>query len=398
MIVVNSIKGRYPIVAFRSAKERYIRGAKVDTSCSNNPMRIVRIFFLAIVLAIDLCASTPTIYAQPPLDAADEVDRCINKALNFLVTKQREDGAITDSGYSTAMSALAIMSMASTGTTTTDPTPRGQSMRKALEYCLKDELQDVQGYFGKKDESRMYGHGIITLMLTEMIGMGATVEQDRKIHEKCRNGIDLILRSQQVAKQSIHQGGWRYTPDATDSDLSVSVWQLMALRSAKNDGMDVPSGAIDDAIEYLDRSFTVPLNGDGTPREPLGGFGYTAGDRRATYTMTSAGLLAYQVCGQYDSPLVSSASNWLLENPPKWGDRFFFYGTYYYAQGMYQRGTKYASTADENVRRILLEQQKPEGKWEPPGGEESGIGSVYATSMAVLSLSVKYHYLPIYQR
>jgi len=354
--------------------------------------------FRKILLITVFCALTPTSIADSPLDAGDEVDRCINKALNFLVTKQREDGAISDGGYSTAMSALAIMAMASTGTTTTDPSPRGQSMRKALEYCLKDELQDDQGYFGKKDESRMYGHGIITLMLTEMIGMGATVEQDRKIHEKCRRGIELILRSQQVSKQSIHQGGWRYTPDATDSDLSVSVWQLMALRSAKNDGMDVPSGAIDDAIEYLDRSFTVPLNGDGTPREPLGGFGYTAGDRRATYTMTSAGLLAYQVCGQYDSPLVSSASNWLLENPPKWGDRFFFYGTYYYAQGMYQRGTKYASTADDSVRRILLEQQKPEGKWDPPGGEESGIGSVYTTSMAVLSLSVKYHYLPIYQR
>jgi len=361
---------------------------------------------MIIAMATDLSAQTQVVSSNdinsnsPTLNSvtADEVDRCVEKAIDFLVTKQRDDGAISDGGYSTAMTALSIMAMASTGTTTTDPTPRGDSMRKAVEFCLRDDKQDAQGYFGKKDESRMYGHGIITLMLTELIGMGASEEQDRKIHEKCRNGIDLILRSQQVAKQPMHQGGWRYTPDSTDSDLSVSVWQLMALRSAKNDGMDVPSAAIDDALEYLNKSFTVPLDSSGIPKESLGGFAYTAGDRRATYTMTSAGLLAYQVCGAYDSPLVSSASDWLMENPPKWGDRFFFYGTYYYAQGMHQRGSKYAQTADENVRRILLERQKSEGSWAPPGGEESGIGSVYTTTMAVLSLSVKYHYLPIYQR
>ncbi len=49
----------------------------------------------------------------------------------------------------------------------------------------------------------------------------------------------------------------------------------MALRSAKNDGMEVPSGAIDDAVEYLERSFTSPVVCNGRPREPLGGFAYT---------------------------------------------------------------------------------------------------------------------------
>jgi hypothetical protein len=114
--------------------------------------------------------------------------------------------------------------------------------------------------------------------------------------------------------------------------------------------------------------------------------------------MTSAGLLALQVCGRYESPLVASASDWLVANPPKWGDRFFFYGTYYYAQGMYQRGSKYAQEADHLVQQILLEKQQPDGSWVAQGGEESGPGTVYSTSLAILSLSVKYHYLPIYQR
>jgi hypothetical protein len=113
--------------------------------------------------------------------------------------------------------------------------------------------------------------------------------------------------------------------------------------------------------------------------------------------MTAAGLLAMQVCGQYDSPLVERAVTWLEANPPKWGTRYFFYGTYYFAQGMHQRGGEIAKTAEEQVKQALLPKQREDGGWNAEG-EEVGATRVYATAMAILSLSVKYHYLPIYQR
>ncbi len=327
----------------------------------------------------------------------DEVDRAVDCGIDYLLTKQRPDGSILDRNYATAMTALSIMAMASTGTTLRESTPRGQAMNKAVDYILREDVRDPQGYFGKKDDSRMYGHGIVTLMLTEMVGMGADQEQDAKLYLACREGIELILRSQQVPKSAMHRGGWRYSPDASDSDLSVSVWQLMALRSAKNDGMDVPSGAIEDAVEYLERSFTATLDRTGRPVE-VGGFRlyrkpkerHLYDDQRGTFSVASL--------RRYDSPLVASASDWLTNSPPKWGDRFFFYGTYYYAQGMYQRGGKYARDAEASVRQILLEKQQANGSWLAQGGEESGHGTVYSTSLAILSLSVKYHYLPIYQR
>ncbi len=326
------------------------------------------------------------------------VDRAIDRAIDFLLTKQRDNGAIADRAHETAMSALSIMAMASVGTTLSDPSPRGRAMNRALEYVLRDDVRNKQGYFGHRDDSKMYGHGIVTLMLTELVGMGVDPSQDARIYRSCRDGIDLILRSQQVLKSQLHRGGWRYQPDALDSDLSISVWQLMALRSAKNDGMEVPSVAIEDAVDYLERSFTTPLDRQGRPTEPLGGFSYTANQKNPTFTMTSAGLLALQVCGRYESPLVVSASDWLLANPPKWGDRFFFYGTYYYSQGMHQRGNQYAKQAEEIVEKILLDKQQADGSWVAQGGEENGPGTVYSTSLAILSLSVKYHYLPIYQR
>jgi hypothetical protein len=105
-----------------------------------------------------------------------------------------------------------------------------------------------------------------------------------------------------------------------------------------------------------------------------------------------------QVCGRYDAPQVTRATEWLLEKTPNYDDRFFFYGCYYFAQGMHQRGGAPAEQAARQVREVLLSHQAPDGSWQSRDGQEDRAGKVYATSMAILSLSVRYHYLPIYQR
>jgi len=328
----------------------------------------------------------------------DDIDRAVSAGVDFLAESQRDDGAIADRGHDVAMSALSIMAMASIGTEPVPETKRGKAMQKALNYVLNSRNQDSTGYFGGRDGSRMYGHGIITLMLTEVLGMCATPEENERLHEKLVKAIKLILASQEVPKPEKLVGGWRYTPGSRDSDLSVSVWQLMALRSAKNDGLDVPGESIEMALDYLRNSYASPLRPDGTPRDKVSGFSYTPGTHHPSFAMTAAGLLAMQVCGQYDSPLVEGAAEWLLQHPPKLHERFFFYGIYYYAQGMHQIGGKYAKKADQLVPDMLLESQRSDGAWIARGGEEKNYGAVYATALAVLSLSVRYHYLPIYQR
>lgn len=328
----------------------------------------------------------------------DAVDLANDKAISFLLSQQKENGAIFDKSHDTTMTALAIMAMASVGIQPADPSREGQAMSRALTFVLQEDRQNAKGYFGEKDGSRMYGHGIITLMLTEMLGMSTSAEQDKLLHEKTQKAIDLILSAQKEKKPVQARGGWRYNPNSNDADLSASVWQLMALRSAKNDGLQVPASAIQDAINYLKRSYSSPLDRNGLPGDKAGGFCYEPGQRHATFTMTAAGLLAMQVCGEYESPLVAGAADWLLAHPPNWKERFCMYGTYYYSQGMYQKGGEHSATARQLVQTMLLEKQSGDGSWEAENGEEKNAGKVYSTSMAVLSLSVKYHYLPIYQK
>jgi hypothetical protein len=67
---------------------------------------------------------------------------------------------------------------------------------------------------------------------------------------------------------------------------------------------------------------------------------------------------------------------------------------------MYQLGGAYWEKWQPISEGLLLEKQRPDGSWPAPPNEthEEQAGPVYSTAMAVLSLSVEFRYLPIYQR
>lgn len=330
--------------------------------------------------------------------AESKVDKSIEKAVSFLLKQQKADGGIYEHNYKTTMTSLAIMSLASLGHMPDDDTKEGKAIRRALDFVLQDKHQDSSGYFGKQYNSRMYGHGIITLMLAEMMGMGANDKQDEKIRIKLKKALELIIYSQkQKDKKNKNQyGGWRYTPKSKDSDLSVTIWQLMALRAAYDAGMEVPKEAIDAAVDYLKQCYKSSRK-DGKPTNLKSGFGYVPG-RDPKFAMAAAGLLAMQVCGEYDALEVKGTRDWLMDRQLKYHEHYFFYGAYYYAQGMHQAEDKYAEKARKQVEELLLTNQQPDGSWQAKTGEEKNAGRTYAASMAILSLSVQHHFLPIYQK
>ena len=162
----------------------------------------------------------------------------------------------------------------------------------------------------------------------------------------------------------------------------------MALRSAKNAGLDVPEKSIKKAVTFIKRCYN----------QRHGAYGYQPGSH-PTYAMAAAGVMSMQVCGQHDSAQVKTATDWLLHRARvNQNHHWFFYCTYYYAQGMYQRGGEHAKAARRRVGKVLLQFQADDGSWSGTSGQERHAGRVYATSLAILSLSVKHHYLPIYQR
>ena len=373
-------------------------GARPSGIESRSKLQYLALFAIALGLALSLPAAEPGKYDQATLEKA------VARGVDFLISQSQTNGAISttpppNQPHAKALTGLSIMALTAVGHRPTDDTPAGHTLRKALDYILDPKRQSTSkenpGYYGEGDDSRMYGHGIVTLMLAEMVGMGVDARQDELIRDHCQQAIDLIVRSQKVKKNETFKGGWRYTPLATDADLSVTVWQVMALRAAKNAGLTVPKTTIDDAVAYIKRSYNSRRNSDGRIVDLASAFSYQPGGGPA-YSTASEGLLALQVCGEYDAPELTGTVEWLRLNKLKnTGISYFYYGTYYYAQGMYQRGGATADEARQLVENLLLHEQKENGRWQGQGGETS---PVYATAMAILSLSVRHHFMPIYQR
>ena len=357
-------------------------------------------------------AALPGLLPAAAGNPKDKVAIALDRGARFIVNSQEASGSFSDPkasrfaakrGYTPT--ALGLIALASIGHQPGDPNREGTAMKRALDFMLRnDRRRNTSGgryeYYGHADDGgRMYGHGIATLCLAEMMGMGVDRDQEKLLRKYTTKAVDLILVSQQARKaQATHRGGWRYEPTSHDSDLSVTVWQLMALRSAKNAGIDVPKEAIDMAVRYLKRSYSSIRNARGEPINLRSGCGYMPG-HPPKYSTVAAGLLSLQVCGEYDSLEVKGSVNWLKRKMASLDKRegWLFYGTYYFAQGMQKRKGETARASRDLTKKLLLPMQSVDGSWTAVVGQERSCGRVYATSLAMLSLSVKYHFLPIYQ-
>ena len=207
--------------------------------------------------------------------------------------------------------------------------------------------------------------------------------RQKKINESLPRALALILRAQAVRKSDRHQGGWRYHPNSRDSDTSCSGWALMALRSAKLNGADVPDKAIADAVAYLYGNFS----------EKSGHFGYSSPHNHKN-SLTGMGLLCLELCGEHGKPATTKAADFILETfRGLEGAQFEFYGNYYNAQAMFQIGGKYWDTYANWMYETYLKTQKEDGSW-----ASREAGTVYGTAMMTLAFTVPYRQLPIYQR
>ena len=74
---------------------------------------------------------------------------------------------------------------------------------------------------------------ISTLMLAEIVGMASDPALAERAHSALGRAVDVIIKAQEVKKGIDHAGGWRYQPNSNDSDISVTGWQVMALRAAE---------------------------------------------------------------------------------------------------------------------------------------------------------------------
>lgn len=322
-------------------------------------------------------------HAAPP--EPTNLDKAIDRGLQYLALSQSSDGAWrAGSSRSPAVTALAVMAFLSAGHVPGEG-PHAEAVEKGIRWVLKQQAPN--GLIATDAGHEMYHHGICTLMLAEVAGMCEPPLSD-EVRRSLERAVAVILKAQRpISPKTSHSGGWRYRVNATDADISVTGWQLMALRAAKNLGCDVPAERIEWAVDYLKRC-----------QDPVsGGFSYQADARAPNTARTGTGVLGLEICGKqlHRSPECLKGGHY-LQDKPVGADGYFYYSIYYCSQAMFQLGGNQWTAYRPKLHDAVLRNQGPRGSWDYRAGD--GHGADYGTAMAILALTVEYRFLPIYQR
>jgi hypothetical protein len=342
---------------------------------------------MVLMTAVSLAVMSPGGFAQAPATRFGEVvprdvREIYDRGLQFLVNSQSENGDWKEGGeQGPGVTGLGLMVLLASGE---DPNfgLYSNNVRRALRNIISQQDANT-GYFGNS----MYNHGFAMLALAEAYGavddrnLWTGKESNRRsIGQSLELGVRAAITSQK--KNSF--GGWRYSPDSTDADTSVSGAVMVGLLAARNAGIEVPDEVIDKAINYYTKMTS-----------PSGQVGYSGGfgGFDESFARISIATLVYSVSRRKDLTQFKATLGYLtqrLENASaqNWPE----YTRYYQAQALFQGDVEAWEKWNKLLVRQLKQVQLADGRI--PGQ----MGATLGTSMSCLALALNYRFLPIYER
>ena len=322
-------------------------------------------------------------------------EEAVERGLRWLAAHQRNDGSwcfdlskspcgglCRNSGRdasTTAATALALLPFLGAGYTHREGEHQ-ETVKRALYFLGTRARVTPHGVdFQDAVDKGMYGQGIATIALCEAYGM----TRDASLKDVAQQAIRFI-----VFAQDVKGGGWRYTPGAP-GDVTVTGWQLMAMKSAQLAGLEVPSPAISLVERFLD---SVQTEGGARYNYML------TQPPRQTNCTTAVGLLCRMYTGWHrDNPALYRGVAYL----DKWGrsDNDMYYN-YYATQVLHHWGGPEWQTWNPRMRDYLIATQgttsHEAGSWHFPDPYGDVGGRLYNTALATLTLEVYYRYLPLF--
>jgi len=286
---------------------------------------------------------------------SEEVNRAIERASGFILSRQGPDGAWRElaPSHHEGVTALAVYSLLNAGVSPEDP-----AIRRGIQFFSSKPLQNTY----------------IAALNCMALGAADPVKYRSRIREAAR----WLVNAQRST------GGWRYGLGGTDIDNSCTQFALLGLDAARRAGVAIPESTWRRARNH----YQATRNRDG-------GWGYQARSA-STGSMTAAGVAGLLIiggelfvetdtCGVYKTdPLVQSGIAWLARhfsvtrNPG--GRSWLYYYLYALERVGMLSGLRYIGDRDwfAEGAEFLLKSQEPGGSW--------GRASIVNTSFALLFL------------
>ena len=305
-----------------------------------------------------------------------EVDTIYEHGLAWLVANQAQDGSWPGNNQGPGVTGICLMAFLASGE---DPNygRYASTIRRAIRNIIQQQ-DATTGYL----PNSMYHHGFGMLALSESYGVvdESLVWQGDKPTRSIAQALNLAIGCAVNAQKKNRFGGWRYSPDSVDADMSVTGAVLMGLLAARNAGMDVPDDVIKNAMEFVRRS----TGSDGSVAY-TGGFGGMGGSMNLTAIATLVGAVTKtKDTDQYRAALKRLQDNLDYHEAGNYAEYFRYYMAQALFQGDYGAWQKWNS---EKIRELQGIQH-----------DDGSFGGSYETGMSLLGLALNYRFLPIYER
>ena len=304
--------------------------------------------------------------------------QAVDGSWRFDLSGCRCDGACHDPGTltsSTASTAIALLPFLGAGHTHIEGRHQ-QTVSRGIYYLMSRMQPTPRG--GDFSEGTMYGHGVTTLVLAECLGM----TKDDMLIGPVREGVRFIETA-----QDMHSGGWRYLPGQA-GDITVTAWQVAALKSAQLAGVEPSSPTIEGVRRFLDSVQT----------QSGAAYGYRS--PAAKPCTSTIGLLCrmYTGWGPEQEPLRRGITALAKPGPSPAA----IYQNFYLSQALLQMDHPVWPRWNARNRDQIVGQQArfahESGSWFFEDHDTAPGGRLAHTALAILTLEVYYRLLPIYQQ
>ena len=274
----------------------------------------------------------------------------------------------------TAATGLSLMAFLGAGYTHRDG-PYQQQVQDGLDYLKSKLKKSVFG--GNLTEGTMYAQAIAVIALSEAYNM----TKDEALKDTIESALQYIVTAQH------QQGGWRYIP-GEPGDITVTGWQIMALKSCRMAGFEVPDQTIKKAKKFL---YSVGSESDGL-------FGYT--DQNPDKTSTAIGLAVQLFLGwSTDNRAMFKGTRFIKKEGPSHNNIYY---NYYATLTLFHSRHSGWDGWNKEMRDYLIETQSTagheSGSWFFKENYGTVGGRLYTTAMAIMILEVYYRYLPLFDR
>ncbi|MBS5509693.1 MAG: terpene cyclase/mutase family protein, partial [Akkermansia sp.] len=236
-----------------------------------------------------------------------QCEEAVVKSLKWLQKQQNRDGSWGDGpqNYKCAMTGLSLLSyLAHCETPLSEDF--GDTVLKGISFLVDQGMKSPVISLVPQMNEVSYDHAIATYALCEAYTFCKQMDipSIANLEQVAIKAVDQIMKGQNA------NGGWAYnynTQPGTHTDLSVTGWNVQALKAAEHGGIKPSRGEIRAALRKAAMYCRKTALPDGL-------FSYQENGREPRASLVGVGVLSLQMCGSGSDSTARKGLDWMLKN------------------------------------------------------------------------------------